>query len=339
MTSTSADSAASASATAPRSTQVGSGAFMLTLCRLNGPVSIRPPQSPHLKPFSFFTSRARQHDGSERLYLHMGYFETLADAQKWLAAVRGSYPAAIATRVPPGLSQPRASAAPAPVAGESLSDTQVMRILESRGAASAASAADQGDRARIPMLRPEDTTTRHALKEAVAQGAPVSFVVQLHWSPEPIDARSVPALAVFKTHTLYTRESRRQGRACYFLRLGFFSDPLSAKEIAAQVRTKYASAAVVPVTEQERKGASEARIEPAEIPHRVRQLIDSALNSSRRLGSLRRSVPTGDGARDPARGSDTLEETLELLARREFPNDTDSVSDTGVRHLKIEVQE
>ena len=61
-------------------TQTGTGHFMLTLCRLAAPVSIRPPQSPHLKQYTFFTSRAPQPDGSERLYLHMGYFETLADA-------------------------------------------------------------------------------------------------------------------------------------------------------------------------------------------------------------------------------------------------------------------
>jgi len=31
-----------------QATQVGTGGFMLTLCRLAAPVSIRPPQSPRL---------------------------------------------------------------------------------------------------------------------------------------------------------------------------------------------------------------------------------------------------------------------------------------------------
>ena len=34
----------------------GSGPFILTLCELAAPVAIRPPQSPQLKPFTFFMS-------------------------------------------------------------------------------------------------------------------------------------------------------------------------------------------------------------------------------------------------------------------------------------------
>ncbi len=45
-------------------------------------------------------SRARQPDGSERLYLHMGYFETLAEAERWVEAVRRHYPNAFATLAP-----------------------------------------------------------------------------------------------------------------------------------------------------------------------------------------------------------------------------------------------
>ena len=35
---------------------------------------------------------------------------------------------------------------------------------------------------------------------------------------------------------------------------------------------------------------------------------------------------------------DSLEQTLELLAASEMFNDSDSLSETGVRHLKLEVQ-
>src|ERR1700730_9016668 len=73
----------SSSATAGHTAQKGAGPFMLTLCRLASPVPIRLPRSPHLKPFTFFTSRSRRPDGSERRYLHMGYLATLTDAQKW----------------------------------------------------------------------------------------------------------------------------------------------------------------------------------------------------------------------------------------------------------------
>src|SRR6185437_10301941 len=80
--------------------EVGAGPFMVTLCRLVEPVAIRPPQAPHLRPFTFFTSRTPQQDGTGELYLHMGFFETLAFAERWARAVRGRHPGAIATRAP-----------------------------------------------------------------------------------------------------------------------------------------------------------------------------------------------------------------------------------------------
>jgi hypothetical protein len=328
----------------PQAAQLGSGHFMLTLCRLAAPVTIRPPQSPHLKPFTFFTSCAPQPDGSEHLYLHMGYFATLADAERWLEAIRDRYPHAIATVAP----QPNHEASPAqhPDAAPggaqnggvrprdpSLSDTQVLRILEARHAAAARNDCSAGDREEIAMLRPEDTSTRQALKEAVAQGAPVSFAVQLQWSSEPIDLGRLPSLPIFKVYPLYAVESRRDGRSRYFLRMGFFADPITAREIAAQVRATFAAAAIVPVGEHEVLCAREAGV-GISIPCLVQERIDPAAESG--------------GARPPAepkprsrasRGGETLEQTLKQLAERELWTDPDSLSETGVRHLKVEVQE
>ena len=67
MTSTLAKSAASSGTNIVHRGEAGTGPFMLTLCRLVEPVSIRPPQAPHLRSFTFFTSRERQPDGSEVL--------------------------------------------------------------------------------------------------------------------------------------------------------------------------------------------------------------------------------------------------------------------------------
>ena len=64
MTSTSAEPAGPSNTNPVQRSRAGTGQFMLTLCRLAAPVSIRPPQSPHLRPFTFFTSRAHQADGS-----------------------------------------------------------------------------------------------------------------------------------------------------------------------------------------------------------------------------------------------------------------------------------
>jgi hypothetical protein len=158
------------------------------------------------------------------------------------------------------------------------------------------------------------------LKEAVVQGAPVSFAVQLQWSAQPIDLSRVPSLAIFKAYTLYATETRRQGRSRYFLRLGFFADPISAKQVAVQVRSIFASAAVVPIVEQEVTRAREARMGSSAIPYLVEQRVDSGSDSS--------GTP-----------ADTVEQTLEPLAGRGMWTDPDSVSETGVRHLRVEVQE
>src|SRR5579864_1360107 len=100
MTSASARPTGSSNPNPGHRVQSGTGRFMLTLCRLAAPVSIRPPRSPQLKPFTFFTSRTLHPDGRENLYLHMGYFETLADAERWVKAVRPRYPSAFVTIAP-----------------------------------------------------------------------------------------------------------------------------------------------------------------------------------------------------------------------------------------------
>jgi hypothetical protein len=313
---------------------------MLTLCRLPAPVSIRPPQSPHLKPFTFFTSRELQPDGSEHLYLHMGYFATLADAERWVNAIRGRYPDAVATiapsAFPTGVS---GSGDRAPAKDESLTDTQVMRILEARGTSGVADDVHERDRDQIALLRPEDTSTRQALKEAVAQGAPVFFALQLQWSVEPIDRSRVPSLAIFKGYTLYAVESRREGRSRYFLRMGFFGDPVSAKQVAAQVRSNFASAAVVPVDEQEVTRAREAGTGSTSIPCLVQQRTDTAGTSNSGPPSAGEVKPPSDTPRPLSRGPKTLMQTLRQLAEREMWTDPDSLSESGVRHLKVEVQE
>lgn len=330
MTSTSEDSV--------HGTPASTGDFMLTLCRLAAPVSIRPPASPHLKPYTFFTSGARQPDGSERLYLHMGYFQTLNDAERCLEMVRGRYPDAIATIAPSALLRVPQGAHLARVEA-SLSDTQVLKILEKRRAASAQDDATEGQCEQIALLRPEDTGTRQALKEAVGQGAPVFFALQLQWSTEPIDLSRVPSLPIFKGYTLYVTESRREGRSRYFLRLGFFADPISPKQIAVEALAKFASAAVVPVTDQEVTLAREEGKGGSLIPYLLQQRPDPPPDFDGFSAALPAAKPSSDASRRAPRGPATLEQTLRQLARREMLTDPESVNASGVRHLRVEVQQ
>jgi hypothetical protein len=87
---------------------------------------------------------------------------------------------------------------------------------------------------------------------------PAAFSVQLQWSVQSIDLARVPQLAIFGAYTLYTVEGSREGRRWYGLRLGFFSDANSAKQVAQYVRSDFSSVAVVPVSLKERDGASGA---------------------------------------------------------------------------------
>jgi hypothetical protein len=261
----------------------------------------------------------------------MGYFSTLAEAQKWLSVLRRAYPSAFVSEAPgkrpreraaaahadaradPGspsgaphamrrLNVPTLHAAPAGIAHSaqgssvrgsagarngsraalnesgdeshamrvsvrphtiepgtnSLTDTQVLAILEKRcadgGNEAGAAATGSSD---IALLRPEDANTRLALRDAVARNAPVSFAVQLLWSVQPLESDAVPRLEIFRAYRLYTVSGSRDGRTWYCVRLGFFSDAISARQVAHYVRSTFASAAVVPISPQERARAIE----------------------------------------------------------------------------------
>jgi len=321
--------------TAERPASSATGRFIVTLCRLPGPVSIRPPQSPQLKAFTFFTSGERAADGHEHFYLHMGYFETLADAEKWVPKVSSRFADAFATIAPTAVLTPRETA---PVEGKSLTDTQVLKILEMRAGVRGPDGADEKDCDQIALLHPEDTGTRQAVKEAVVQGAPVLFAVQLQWSAQPIDLSRVPALALFNAYTLYATESRREGRSRYFLRLGFFGDPLYAKQLAVQVRSKFASAAVVPVSDQEVARAREAGKDKSSIPSFVQQEINRAPDSNITPAPPTSPEPVSNPGRRALLDDRKLDLALKRLARQEMWTNPDPLSDSGIRHLEVDVK-
>ncbi len=131
-----------------------------------------------------------------------------------------------------------------------LSDSQVLKVLESRRTGGGPITSNSPD---VAVLPPEDTNTWLVLKEAVALNAPVFFAVQLQWSVQPIDVKSVPDDLIFQSYRLYAAEGRRGGRTWFFLRIGFFNDAVSAKQVAHYLRRNFASAAVVPVGPHERQ--------------------------------------------------------------------------------------
>jgi hypothetical protein len=280
---------------------------------------------------------------------------------------------------------------PSPIASfetaddSSLTDTQVLRFLETRREDDDSASAQAGlqvveaaAESGISLLKPDDTGTRRALKEAVSHNEPVAFAVQLQWSVQPVQLDKVPPLAIFSAYTLYSVEGSREGRRWYGLRLGFFNDAISAKQVAYYVRSEFTSVAVVPVSPQERDRATEdnqrfagggARAKRRDTEDNEFKLIDSddgpRAGPAASAASASPTAPAAEGAAattqpaaaKPAAGRgdrksagkvsarerrtpQTLEETLEILGANELAIDKgnrESLSDTGVRHLRVEV--
>jgi len=245
----------------------------------------------------------------------------------------------------------------------------VLNLLDSRGSSSAQEGKSETDTSHISLLRPEDAATRQKLKEAVVQSAPVSFAVQLQWSEQPIELGKVPSISIFRAYTLYMTEGLSEGRPGNYLRLGFFNDALSAKQVAYFVRSSFPAVAVVPVMEPERHHAGQSPIDPGQLADPFLQQIDQQLESSARseapaqpaaaspapMASAPKAPPAKAASKPTSqappqakaaatqrastgpRGAQTLEQTLELLAASEIFND-DSNAETGVRHLNVQVQ-
>lgn len=113
------------------------------------------------------------------------------------------------------------------------------------------------EREVLKLLEGSARAARRAAAAAPAAEKPC-YAVQLAWSVEPIDLARVPQLAIFSAYALYGAQGHRDGRRWYGLRLGFFTDAVSAKQVAQYVRSDFATVSVVPVSARERDQAKRA---------------------------------------------------------------------------------
>jgi len=158
-------------------------------------------------------------------------------------------PPAPARAAPPAAAQPRKDT-------KELDASQTLKVLEAAApVASVDMEEDLPDGPEVRIVTPEDTQTLRDINLDAQNNAPPCFAVQLVWAVTPIDVASLPHLAIFDAYTLYNVEGSRQGRKWYGLRLGFFSDPNSATQVAHYVRSDYQAVAVVPVAIKERDNA------------------------------------------------------------------------------------
>ena len=433
---------ADAGAGSPEEPAPGAGPFVINLCSSSTPMALPRADLPELKQFNFFVSR-RFEEGRERFRLHMGFFETLTEAEGWIGLVREIYPGAWAGEAPGKKLRARAAAAAAAQAAHAAGPRLVTAEPEPSAVATAAPEdeppAPVDLQARVPTLRPaaealalaqapeavrsprdaraerqpdpqaapkcpaEPVATRPAtaslansnIKEVLAsleepdaagdaadeiraspkparepqvsltdaqalqiletrpqEGArPAAFAVQLQCSVLPIALDKVPPLAIFSAYTLYCIEGSREGRKWHGLRLGFFNDPISAKQVAGYVRSEFASVAVVPVSAEERKrvggekGSVPLRTAPAksdgagthasgefklfDADHPEPAGTAASAGAPAKGGAVRQLRPVaatraGTGGKVHARERrtpQTLEETLEILGAHELAID------------------
>ena len=180
--------------------------------------------------------------------------------------VRATLVAPHSRLAPPSINSPRTS---------SLSPTDVLKLLES---------APRASRKPAPAAPKAPEPVRAAAAE------PQKFAVQLVWSTDMVDAARVPQLAIFDAYTLYTVQVDRAGRRWHGLRLGFFSDPVSARQVALYARSDFSAAAVVPVSERECAKANEV-----------------AATHGARSGQPANGARTGQPANAPKKDTDTIE--------------------------------
>jgi hypothetical protein len=194
------------------------------------------------------------------------------------------------------------------------------------------------------------TTTSPATPAAAATPELAAYAVQLLWSVQPIDMGQVPQLAIFAAYTLYGAEGNRDGRRWYGLRLGFFTDAVSAKQVAQYVRSEFKSVSVVPVTHRERSRASAATAKPLPttatsktIGHELNFIedipTDTAMSGSRpalQIDAKGNVVRTGGTA--PATKEQAIDAIISELANNERAGNTRPTSrSSGGKRAKLRV--
>jgi hypothetical protein len=173
------------------------------------------------------------------------------------------------------VTKPASTAAQASEPPREISGAAALNVLEGGGDSSSATTVRQpqlpsGDDTAATRLMSVPAMSVAAAAKSAADARPrdekTAYAVQLLWSVQPIDIAQIPQLAIFSAYTLYGAEGNRDGRRWYGVRLGFFTDAVSAKQVAHYVRSDFSTVSVVPVTARERERAKIAVARPEAMP-------------------------------------------------------------------------
>ena len=386
----------------------GAALYIINLSSSTTPMALEVPDATELEGFAVFRSR-RVEDGRDRFRLHVGYFESREDAQRVLPVVRAHYPAAWIALAPPDSmgslddtsvaqfkfirqSKPQAHARPHIPAPEPVKATPVRATLVAPRSSSTPSSprpvistsTSTATVNRVPMTPAQVLQLLESAPRArtpVAPAKPPSepaqgsfaqgqkFAVQLVWATTPVHTSNVPQLAIFEAYTLYSVQVERAGRRWYGLRLGFFKDPLSARQVALYARSDFSAAAVVPVSDRECDKASavataaqaapapsasasaatrptdEIVLTPDHAPAPEKSKAAATQSAQPRStapsSSAAQHSPAGKRTSTRRKPEKTAEELLEELGADELTIATgtsdDELSESSVRHLSVSV--
>jgi hypothetical protein len=173
------------------------------------------------------------------------------------------------------VTKPASTTAEASEPPREISGAAALNVLEGGGDSSSATTVRQpqlpsGDDTAATRLMNIPAMSAAAAAKSAAGARPhdekTAYAVQLLWSVQPIDIAQIPQLAIFSAYTLYGAEGNRDGRRWYGVRLGFFTDAVSAKQVAHYVRSDFSTVSVVPVTARERERAKIAVARPEAMP-------------------------------------------------------------------------
>lgn len=130
------------------------GRFVINLCSIAAPIPIPQPRSSQLMEYRFFLSHCWEED-RRRYRLHMGFFPTVAAAQKWLDILRRVYPRAFVSEAPADQL-------------DLLSNTEVLRILQQPVAYLSERSAATREPVQAPRPAPPSSSSeKHDVKSGI----------------------------------------------------------------------------------------------------------------------------------------------------------------------------
>ncbi len=231
---------------------------------------------------------------------HVAAGRTIPDHGLSLAAESAARTQAQATQaqtlIPTQASKPASSAPSNPVQ----SPSPLPRPLVSASALSklrAAAAQPRNASSEIPTLDTTQTIRTLTKTEIEDATAPKWFVVQLAISDHPANLDTMPRLDIFEAYRLYSVAVMEKNVIRHALRLGFFSEKVSAEAVMGYVKTFFGEPVIERISdaEQKRFGESFALSEPVSLESAKTQAQVITLEEKKRpIHPLKTSMPAAE---------------------------------------------